>query len=94
MGDDALCRVFGTTLEEVEADVERYEAGEFSDFDFSRVKAGRPGQGAGGSVSAPDSDEPSGYDEQRILKMVEDYRAGRLETVTYDELRRSLGLDG
>lgn len=31
--------------------MERYEAGEFSDFDFSRVKAGRPRQGADGLSS-------------------------------------------
>ena len=30
--------------------------------------------------------------ERRILKDVEDYRAGRLETVTLEELEESLGL--
>ncbi len=31
--------------------------------------------------------------EYNILKKVEDYRAGNLETVTLDELEKSLGLD-
>lgn len=30
--------------------------------------------------------------EYRLMKKVEDYRAGRLETVTLDELEKSLGL--
>lgn len=30
--------------------------------------------------------------EYGLLKMVEDYRAGRLETVTLDDLEESLGL--
>lgn len=42
MNDRELCEMFGTTLEEVEADVARYEAGDFSDFDFSKVIVGRP----------------------------------------------------
>lgn len=32
--------------------------------------------------------------EYGILKKVEDWRAGRLETVTLDELEESLGLEG
>lgn len=32
--------------------------------------------------------------EYGLLKKVEDYRAGRLETVTLDELEESLGLAG
>lgn len=32
--------------------------------------------------------------EYGILKKVEDWRAGRLETVTLDELEEHLGLDG
>ena len=31
--------------------------------------------------------------EYNILQKVEDYRAGNLETVTLDELEKSLGLD-
>ena len=31
--------------------------------------------------------------EYRILKQVEDWRAGRLETVTLEELEKSLGLE-
>ena len=30
--------------------------------------------------------------EAELIKMVEDYRAGRLETITLDELEESLGL--
>ena len=42
MNDRELCELFGTTLEEVEADVAKYESGDFSDFDFSRAIMGRP----------------------------------------------------
>ena len=42
MNDRQLCKMFGTTLEEVEADVEKYERGDFSDFDFSKLIEGGP----------------------------------------------------
>lgn len=42
MNDRGLCEMFGTTLEEVEADVEKYESGDFSDFDFSAPVEGKP----------------------------------------------------
>lgn len=42
MNDRELCKMFGTTLEEVEADVEKYESGDLSDFDFSSPIEGRP----------------------------------------------------
>ncbi len=42
MNDRQLCEMFGTTLEEVEADVEKYESGDLSDFDFSKPIDGRP----------------------------------------------------
>lgn len=32
--------------------------------------------------------------DREIMEMVEDFRAGRLETATLDELEESLGLDG
>lgn len=41
-------------------------------------------------------EEPDGYGPERereILKDVEDWRAGRLETVSLDELEEELGLD-
>lgn len=42
MNDRELCELFGTTLEEVEADVEKYERGDFSGFVFSEPVEGRP----------------------------------------------------
>ncbi|WP_172137131.1 CopG family transcriptional regulator [Adlercreutzia sp. ZJ473] len=42
MSDRELCEMFGTTLEEVEADVERYENEDFSDFGFGKPIDGRP----------------------------------------------------
>lgn len=42
MNDERLCEMFGTTLEEVEADVEKYESGDLSGFDFSKPIDGRP----------------------------------------------------
>lgn len=43
MSDRELCEMFGTTLEEVEADVDRYERGDFSGFVFGEPVDGRPG---------------------------------------------------
>ena len=43
MSDKDLCERFGTTLEEVEADAEKYESGDFSDFVFGDPIEGRPG---------------------------------------------------
>ncbi len=42
MSDSELCEMFGTTLEEVESDVERYESGDLSDFKFGKPIDGRP----------------------------------------------------
>ena len=42
MNDRELCELFGTTLEEVEADAEKYERGDFSEFAFSEPMEGRP----------------------------------------------------
>ena len=42
MNDRALCEMFGTTLEEVEVDVEKYEKGDFSDMRFGEAIDGRP----------------------------------------------------
>lgn len=42
MNDEELCKMFGTTIEQVEADVERYESGDLSTFDFSAPIEGKP----------------------------------------------------
>ena len=42
MNDRELCELFGTTLEKVEADVEKYERGDFSDFAFGTPIEGKP----------------------------------------------------
>ena len=42
MNDKELCELFGTTLEEVEADVEKYKRGDFSDFVFGMPIEGKP----------------------------------------------------
>ena len=42
MNDRELCEMFGTTLEEMEADVEKYEKGDFSDMRFGEAIDGRP----------------------------------------------------
>ncbi len=42
MNDKELCEMFGTTLEEVEADVEKYENGDFSEMTFGNPIEGRP----------------------------------------------------
>ena len=42
MNDRELCEKFGTTLEEVEADVELYEKGDFSGMRFGKPIDGRP----------------------------------------------------
>ena len=42
MNDEKLCEMFGTTLEEVEADVEKYEEGDFSGMVFGDAVEGRP----------------------------------------------------
>ena len=43
MSDRELCEAFGTTLEEVEADAEKYESGDLSGFEFGTPIDGRPG---------------------------------------------------
>lgn len=42
MNDRELCEIFGTTLEEVEADVEKYEKGDLSGMRFGAPIEGRP----------------------------------------------------
>lgn len=42
MNDEELCKLFGTSIEEVEREVGKVEAGDYSSFDFSRVIMGRP----------------------------------------------------
>lgn len=42
MNDKELCEMFGMKLDEVETLVEKVEAGDYSDFDFSRVMLGSP----------------------------------------------------
>lgn len=44
MDDRELCRKFGTTLEEVESDAEKYEKGELEGMEFGEPIDGRPGQ--------------------------------------------------
>lgn len=43
MSDRDLCRMFGTTLEEVEADARKYEAGDLSGMRFGAPIDGKPG---------------------------------------------------
>lgn len=42
MTDEELCRMFGTTLEQVDADVEKYESGDLSGWEFAAPVDGRP----------------------------------------------------
>lgn len=42
MNDRELCKKFGTTLEEVEADVKKYEEGDLSGMVFGTPIEGRP----------------------------------------------------
>lgn len=42
MIDKELCEKFGTTLEEVEADTELYEGGDFSNVQFGSPVDGKP----------------------------------------------------
>lgn len=42
MNDEKLCEMFGTTLEEVGSDVEKYEKGDFSGMAFGEPIDGRP----------------------------------------------------
>ncbi len=42
MNDRELCEMFGTSLEDVEREVSKVEAGDYSDFDFSKAIMGRP----------------------------------------------------
>ena len=41
MNDEELCKMFGTSMEEVEDIVSKVEAGDYSDFDFSCTTMGR-----------------------------------------------------
>lgn len=41
--DEEICMFFGTTLEEVDADAEKYENGDTDDFVFGTPIEGRPG---------------------------------------------------
>lgn len=42
MCDEELYRLFGTTEGDVNRTVDKVEAGDYSDFDFSQVMQGRP----------------------------------------------------
>lgn len=42
MSDKKLCEMFGTTLEEVESDVEKFENGDWEGFEFSKPIVGIP----------------------------------------------------
>lgn len=42
MSDKELCKAFGTTLEEVDSDVEAFESGSWNDFEFGAPVEGRP----------------------------------------------------
>lgn len=42
MNDGELCEMFVITLEEVEREVDKIEAGDYSDWDFSRAMMGSP----------------------------------------------------
>lgn len=42
MSDEELCREFGTTFEDVEQKVAKVEAGDYSDFDFSKTSTEKP----------------------------------------------------
>lgn len=42
MNDKELCEMFGTTLNEVEADVAKYEKGDFSNMEFGAPIEGKP----------------------------------------------------
>lgn len=42
MTDRELCEMFGTTLEDVEADATKYESGDLSGFEFGSPMEGRP----------------------------------------------------
>lgn len=54
-----LCRQFGTTLEEIEADAEKYERGDFSRLTFSEPIEGRPGASdSEGALAAEPLSEP------------------------------------
>lgn len=42
MNDSELCKMFGTTVEQVEVDCEKYESGDFSGWEFGKPINGRP----------------------------------------------------
>lgn len=42
MNDSELCKMFGTTVEQVESDCEKYESGDFSGWEFGKPINGRP----------------------------------------------------
>ncbi|NBI65112.1 hypothetical protein D3Z38_19285 [Clostridiales bacterium] len=42
MNDEELCRMFGLTLDWVEAEAGKAERGDYSSFDFSKVMDGMP----------------------------------------------------
>lgn len=132
MNDKELCETFGTTLEEVEADAEKYEKDDLSGMTFSTPIDGRPqaqttttdgdsrkharkttltirmdpeveerysrlAKNTGRTrtyylnKALEDSIDQLEY-EYGILKDIEDYRAGRLETYSIDEVREHCGL--
>ncbi len=42
MNDKELCKMFGTTIEEVEEDAQKYENGDFSEMSFGQPIEGKP----------------------------------------------------
>lgn len=42
MNDSELCKMFGTTVEQVEVDCEKYESGDFSGWELGKPIDGRP----------------------------------------------------
>lgn len=76
MNNDELHEKFGVTGERMDAWADEYEGADWSHMRF------------GDDTDLPVSSEH----EERILKQVEDFRAGRLETFSLDEVEEHLGL--
>ena len=82
MNDSELCKMFGTTAEQVESDCEKHESGDFSGWEFGKPVDGRPEAAVkkaadyrSGRLEAVTPDEP---EESRSLSDREDRgRQGR-----------------
>ena len=57
-------------------------------------QAGYSGKEAVETMNTPAIEASKFESERNLMKKVEDYRAGRLETVTLDELEENLELSG